>query len=129
MLHVVLWKWTQPDSREPYTVEHANVMARMVRRNLPNTLHRIILITDDAWGVDEAAIDRAYPLWKDHDNLANATKRNLPSCYRRLKLYDPATQTDLGIAPGDRILGIDLDTIILHPLDHMLAAADRASMT
>lgn len=127
MLHVVLWKWSQPNvAREPYTAEHVNVAARMMRRALPKTPHRIILITDDPWGqTDESLIDRVYDLWPDCSNIANATKLNLPSCYRRLKLYDPATQAELGIAPGDRILGIDLDMIVLRPLDDALKASEH----
>lgn len=128
MLHVVLWKWKQDGARHEYTSAHVNLFARMIRRYLPKTKHRIVLITDDPWGVDDC-VDLIVPLWRDHDNLANATKRDLPSCYRRLKLYDPATQAVMGISAGDRILGIDLDTIVIGPLDEALAAADDAKMS
>lgn len=119
MLQVVLWKWQQPNAREVYTAQHVNVMASMLHRNLSGLKYRIVCVTDDPYGV----MPETHPLWEDHNDLPNATKHNLPSCYRRLKLYDPATQAAMGIKPGDRIMSIDLDTLVLRPLKPILDAA------
>lgn len=109
MLQVVLWKWEQPGTNRVYTPEHVNVMCSMLRRNLVNTPHRIVCVTDNDSGITEC---ETAPLWRDTDDLPNATGRHLPSCYRRLKLYDRATQRDIGIDKGDRVMGIDLDALI-----------------
>lgn len=119
LLHVVLWKWSQPNARETYTALHVNVMASMLARHLSGMRYRIVCVTDEPYGVTP----ETFPLWNDHDDLANATKWDLPSCYRRLKLYDPATQAAMGIKPGDRIMGIDLDTLVTGDLKPLLAAA------
>lgn len=121
MIHIVLWKWDQPNGRHAYTPEHVDVMCAMLRRNI--TLpHRIICITDDDSGIHEC---ETFRLWPDLGNVANATRAYLPSCYRRLKLYDRATQEDLRIAKGDRIVSIDLDTLILGNINNLLVTDGR----
>jgi hypothetical protein len=122
MLHIVLWKWTQPNPMTEYTAEHVNVMVSMLNRNLANTRHRIVCVTDNPDGIVGC---ETFPLWKDAGDLLNATKVYLPSCYRRLKLYDPATQALMGIPAGDRIMSIDLDTVIAGPLDRLVATEGR----
>jgi hypothetical protein len=109
MLQIVLWKWEQAGTNRVYTHEHVNVMCTMLRRHLTNTPHRIVCVTDRDSGINEC---ETAPLWRDADDLPNATGRHLPSCYRRLKLYDRETQKDIGIDRGDRIMGIDLDALI-----------------
>jgi hypothetical protein len=109
MLQIVLWKWDQPGAGRDYLPEHVNVMCSMLRRNLVNTPHRIVCVTDSEYGITEC---ETAPLWRDADDLPNATGRHLPSCYRRLKLYDRETQKGIGIDKGDRIMGIDLDSLI-----------------
>lgn len=114
---IVLWKWDQPNALEVYTANHVNVMVSMLRRNLDGIKARIICVTDDANGVTEC---ETYPLWPDLNNRANRTNHVLPSCYRRLKLYDNATQRDMGFDVGDRIVSIDLDTLITNQLRDVL---------
>ncbi len=110
MLQIVLWKWDQPGFRVTYTAEHVNVMCAMLRRNLRNFPHRIVCVTDNSDGITEC---ETAAIWPDHNGLANASGKQLPSCYRRLKLYNPETQRDeLGIDKGDRIMSIDLDALI-----------------
>lgn len=113
MLQVVLWKWEQPGANRVYLPEHVNVMCSMLRRNLHRVPHRIVCVTDDPSGITEC---ETAPLWSDMNQTPNATGRHLPSCYRRLKLYDAATQKDIGIDRGDRIMGIDIDTLITNDL-------------
>jgi hypothetical protein len=40
-----------------------------------------------------------------------------PGCFARLRTFDPAWQAANGIEPGDRIVCIDLDTVITGSLD------------
>lgn len=114
MLHVVLWKWRQYAFRESYTYKHVNQVATMLR-NFTSIPMRVICITDDSYGIDSPT--QTYALWKDHENLPNVTGRHLPSCYRRLRLFDRETQESLGIAVGDRVCSLDLDSIIVQSLD------------
>lgn len=111
-IHVVTWKWKQPGFRIPYGADHVNAMRFMLERYF-TVPHRMLCITDDAEGID-TRVDTA-PLWNDHATMINGSGKQLPSCYRRLKLFDPETQESLGIAPNDRILSIDLDTVLLPP--------------
>lgn len=108
-LQIVLWKWDQPNARATYLAEHVDIMCSMVRRYLHQTPHRIVCVTDDSSGITEC---ETAPLWLDCNDLPNATGIHLPSCYRRLKLYDRETQKNLGIDKGDRIMGLDLDSLI-----------------
>jgi hypothetical protein len=114
MLHIVMWKWKQANARSGYTSEHVNVMADMIRRNLKGVPFRLVLVTDDPAGVDPG-VD-IHPLWDDFRDMNNASGAHLPSCYRRLKLFDPKTQEEMGIQAGDRVAWIDLDTVIVGDL-------------
>jgi hypothetical protein len=123
VINIVLWKWDQPNHARTYTADHVNVMCSMLRRNLDKTPHRIICITDKQAGISEC---ECVPLWHDCEDMPNATKRNLPSCYRRLKLYDRATQRDvLDIERGERIMSIDLDAIVTGDLRALIATEGR----
>jgi hypothetical protein len=97
-------------------------MCNMLRRNLKGMRYRILCITDDAQGVTEC---ETYPLWNDGSDLLNASGEHLPSCYRRLRLYDRATQMDMGISKGDRIVSMDLDALITGELKALLQTEGR----
>lgn len=118
MLTIVAFKWNSNYAIR-YTAEHANVMAAMVARNcsLP---HRFVCITDDPTGV----LCDTHPLWDDASQLKNASGEHLPSCYRRLKLFDPATQKALGVRPGEAIVSIDLDTVIVDDIAPLIDRPD-----
>lgn len=122
MINIVLWKWQQAgNGRASYSAEHVNVAASMLRRNIKLT-SRIVCITDDAGGITEC---ETASLWGDCSNMANMSGNYLPSCYRRLKLYDRSTQAELGITKGERIVSIDLDTIVTRSLDKLLKTEGR----
>jgi hypothetical protein len=97
---------------------HVNTLARALIKHTPGMDVRIVCVTDDPAGITEC---ETHPLWSDCSDLVNATKDNLPSCYRRLKLYDRATQRAMGIKAGDRILGLDLDVLVTGDLRGVLA--------
>jgi hypothetical protein len=122
MLQIVLWKWEQNGFRHTYTAEHVNVMAAMLHRNLQGIPHRIVCVTDRTDGIANC---ETATLWTDANDLPNASGKQLPSCYRRLKLYDRETQKDIGIDKGDRIMGIDLDTLITGHLRDVVRTEGR----
>lgn len=116
--HIVLWKWQGAKEVErSYNYQHVNTLARSIRENTPDMDVRIVCVTDDPKGITDCDV---HELWPDAGTLRNATKPNLPSCYRRLKLYDRVTQRQMGIAMGDRIASIDLDTLITGNLSEVL---------
>lgn len=117
-LTVVLWKWSQPDARVIYRSEHVNTIAEQLRRNLRSLPHRIVCVTDNPAGLK--GLDAVYPLWPDCGDMENASGGKLPSCYRRLKLYDPATQASLGISEGSQVLSLDVDSAIIGDLSKLL---------
>lgn len=114
----VTWKWQQANFRHTYTQDHVNVMGDMIRRHTRGLDARVVCVTDNPDHIDQGV--ECYPLWKDHSGLLNASGQHLPSCYRRLKLFDVATQRSLGIGPGERVVSIDLDAVILSDLRPLL---------
>ena len=111
-VNFILWKWHQDGFFLRYTAAHVNEMARRIRMNFIAP-HRIICITDDPAGVTEC---ETFPLWDDFSHLKNASGNHLPSCYRRLKLFDPDTLGAMNINAGERVVSIDLDSLIIGDL-------------
>lgn len=109
-LNVVLFKWRpRPGYRSKFEARHVNTVAAMVRRHYARP-HRVWCVTDDAEGIDEAI--GIVPLWSDHAEVPNPHPGNHPSCYRRLKLFDPDTAAPL----GPRLVWLDLDCVIVGDL-------------
>jgi hypothetical protein len=123
MHHIVFWKWKQPNFKQVYTSEHVNVMADMVLRNSRGLNTRLICVTDDPTGIDPK-ID-TFPLWNDFASLPNRSGLNLPSCYRRLKLFDATTQHNMGIQEGSRIVSMDIDTVVANELRPLLSKEEH----
>jgi hypothetical protein len=116
--HVVLWKWESPTNvARQYNAQHVNALARAIRTHTPGLDVRIVCVTDNEKGIVDA---ETFPLWEDCGTLKNATKDTLPSCYRRLKLYDRRTQKEMGIPRGQRVVSIDLDTLVTGNLTEVL---------
>lgn len=114
MIHAISWKWSSPTYKHKFSAEHVNAHARMVRRNYDGGL-RQVCVTDDPASIEI----ETFPLWGDFAGLSNNAGGEYPSCYRRLKLFDPRTQAALGISPGDRVVSLDLDMVVtgdLNPL-------------
>lgn len=113
-LTVVCFKWRPPwpgTYRSTFTAEHVRTLRAMVARHYA-TPHRFVCVTDDA--ADLADVD-TIPLWPDHATVPSPHGRGNPSCYRRLKLFDPT----IGALLGPRFVAVDLDTVItgdLRPL-------------
>lgn len=116
-LHVVLWLWK--GWRPIYTWRHVNAMVRMLRPNLPAGT-RILCISDQvvsAWLPVECEV---FPLWANPVPHVHGRHDKSPNCYTRLKLFGPAAQDMLGIAPGDIVMSGDLDSVVCGPLTPML---------
>jgi len=112
MITVVSWRWNDKRCLREFKPEYVNIHRAMVARHLKQP-HRYICITDDSVGIDT----ETYPLWTDLRNLPNHVGTHLPSCFKRLKIFDGETTRAMGIADGDRVVSCDLDVVILNGLD------------
>lgn len=104
-LTVVTWKWQSPSgSRCRYSAAHVLTLERMVRRHYRQP-YRFVCVTDDRRGLEtiETLADPG-----DFASVPSPHGRTHPSCYRRLRLFAP----DAGDLFGDRIVSLDLDTVI-----------------
>ena len=115
MHHIVLWKWNQPTARSRYSAEHVNTMVRQLDRNM-DTPCRIVCVTDDPTDL----LCDTVPLWPDHSQMSNASGAHLPSCYRRLKIFDSETLAQMKISRGDKVISMDLDTVVVQSVDPLL---------
>lgn len=111
MLSVVAWKWR---GTRDYTSGHVNVLARAISANL-STPHEFVCVTDDPAGLDPGI--RAVPL-PAFEHLR--VRRGYPSCYVRLRAFDPEFAAQL----GPRFLMIDVDAVITGRLDHLVARTE-----
>jgi hypothetical protein len=81
-----------------------NTLRRMMRRHYPQ-LKRFICITDDSDGLDPGI--EVYPIWSDHADVPNPTWQDGPSCFRRLKVFDPWFES----VAGPRFAMLDIDMV------------------
>lgn len=105
-LTVVCWKWKPKGMyRSHFGPESVHALQRMVERHYRKP-HRFVCVTDDPTGLDCETI----PLWDDYADVPSPHGRGNPSCYRRLKAFDP----DVSKYFGDRFVSLDLDTVIVN---------------
>lgn len=104
-LTVVCFKWkpSNPLYRNQFAAATVNALQAGFRRNL-SLAHRFVCITDNDSGIDA----ETFPLWDDLADVPSPHGAREPSCYRRLRLFDPAIYRHL----GDRILWCDLDMVL-----------------
>lgn len=120
--NIVLWKWHSAHMAGAYSADYVNTMRSMLERNLSGVAYRIICVTDDDHGV----VGETFPLWDDCSGLQNASgPGRLPSCYRRLRLYDRETQKAMGIGVGERIVSLDLDAVVCQNMRPILETEGR----
>lgn len=117
-LTVLCWYWRQPGVRTRYEPWHVNVWADSVRRNL--SLHRrIACVTDTPEGIDPGIAIIAPP--RDFEHLRIETiKAHRPQCLRRLAMFAP----DAGKIFGERFVCMDIDSVVMGPLDPLFADHD-----
>lgn len=103
MIHVTTWLWG-----EKFNVSDVAKLAAGVRRNLKQP-HRFVCMVDT---LEREPVDGVgYRLIENRDLL------EIKGCYARLRLFDPHWQFLREIKPGERIVNIDLDTVITGELD------------
>ena len=111
-LTVACFKWTPPHGyRSTFTAVHVRTLRSMVARHYVDP-YRFVCITDDRKGLENV---ETIPMWSDYADVPSPHGGGNPSCYRRLKIFDPAIEAIL----GRRFVVIDLDTVItgdLRPL-------------
>lgn len=52
-----------------------------------------------------------------HPDESDKELLRVPGCFVRLRMFDPAWQQKNGLQPGDRIINIDLDSVVTGSLD------------
>lgn len=100
VLTFVAFKWG-----DRYTAEHVNTLARMLDRH-HRAPHRFVVVTNDRDGLDWRI--GVVPDRQDFADWPSPHGRGAVSCYRRMRLF----QRDAGETFGERIVAIDLDTVI-----------------
>lgn len=121
MITIVCFKWRpHAAARVAYDADSVLALRAMVARWYPLP-HRFVCVTDDATGLADV---ETLPLWPDFADVPSPHGGKNPSCYRRLKLFDPAIASVL----GDRFLAIDLDCVITGDLTPLIDRADEFVM-
>ena len=112
---IVTYLWSPPAGyRSQFRPESVNILARMCKRHCP-WKYRFVCVTDQTEGFDTNLV-KVFPLWKDHGDLPSPWGPGGPSCYRRLKMFDPAIKSIL----GKRFVSLDLDCVILKDMTPLL---------
>lgn len=104
MLTVLTWKWGNK-----FGACHVNTLRSMLARRLALP-HRLVCVTDDAEGLDDAI--EAIPL--------PALYSDSPRCRRRMRQFDREWIT----AIGDRILALDLDVVLVDDITPLVDRPD-----
>ncbi len=108
MLEVVTWKWGAL-----FGPEYVNRLRSMLGRHL-HLDHRLTCVTDDPAGLDPEV--RVLPMWGEHGEMKAGSR----SCFRRLRMFDPAVREHL----GPRFLHLDLDVVIVGDITPIAARTE-----
>jgi len=110
------FKWAPRNGyRTTFTAEHVLILRNMIARNYRKP-HRFVCFTDDATGLGEI---ETVPLWKEWGDIISPSGRHNPSCYRRLRLFAPDAHELLGAEPGDAVVNMDLDMVIVRDIESL----------
>lgn len=113
-LQIVVWKWRHPRKSHvifDFSADAVNKLRADLDANL-SLPHDVVCITDDANGLDSRI--RVVPLWSEGADLGG--------CWRRLKVFSPEMRTLI----GPRFAWIDLDSVVVGPLDDIFARSEDA---
>src|SRR5262245_17164589 len=118
MLTVVTWLWGDGRTFGP---EYVNRLARSFKRNY-HAPHDFVCVTDwdDLQDFDSSCV-RTFPMMYEHAEMRSGNR----SCFRRLRLHDEQT----GRLLGDRILQLDLDTVIVGDVTNLFARDEPLVLT
>jgi hypothetical protein len=117
LLSVVLWKWRNSGKWKQYDAGHVNRLARMLAAHL-RVSHRVVCFTDDAAGIDQSV--ECLPLSSGAAPVPRFDKMPLRNCFRKIGLFNPAMRE----IAGERLLQIDLDTVIVGDISHLVERAE-----
>lgn len=106
MLRIVTWLWNKRGYRSQFAATHVNVLRNMIARHYPHP-HEVVCVTDIPSGIDPRV--RVVPAWNDYATVPSPYGGHQPSCYRRLRAFDPEVATVF----GPRFVSMDLDTVIV----------------
>lgn len=112
----VCWLWKTPGYRSQFAPEHVRTLRNMIQRHYPLP-HRFACVTANPEGLDGIEIipDRA-----DFAEIPSPHGHGNPSCFRRLRLFAP----DAAETFGERVVSIDLDTVIAGDLRPLFERSD-----
>src|SRR5688572_27810055 len=103
MIWVVTWWWG-----DKYQGHYVERLSQGVTRHLEQP-HKFVVVSDKP----EAS-------WE----IPNPELTKEKGCFARLRLFDLEWLTSKGVEPGDRIVCIDLDSVITGPLDPLFNRAE-----
>lgn len=107
---VVTWLWRPKQGyRSVFDADKVNVLFRMVRRYYQHAI-RTICVTDIPRGLDKDV--EVVTAWNDYADIPSPHGAHNPSCYRRLRAFDP----DVGTVFGQRFAMLDIDTVIVRDI-------------
>lgn len=98
MLHVVTWHWGTK-----YPIEDVLKLQRGIARNLDQP-YRFFVVRPS----------------KEDEHLTKS-----PGCFCRLRMFDPVWQKSMGVVEGDRIVCVDLDSVVTGWLDPLFTRAEN----
>lgn len=108
-LTFVSWRWQSPVGyRSTFAPATVYALKAMIERFYPHP-HRFVCVTDqpkDLPGIE------TIPMWEFGAAIPSPFGRHNPSCYRRLRAFAP----DAGKLFGERLVSVDLDTVIVSDL-------------
>lgn len=105
-----------------YSLDYVKRLVGSVKRNLKEK-HQFLLCTEDLYrkGLDKLDV-RVVPIIRDEPLL------KIKGCFARLRMFDPEWQRDRDCSPGDRIVCMDLDSVITGPLDDLFCRPTQFSI-
>lgn len=116
-LTFVCWRWKPPlGYRSTFSVETVYALREMVTRHYHQPF-RFLCVTDRP---DELSCIETITLWDDFADVRSNIGGSYPSCYRRLKVFAP----DAGLTFGERLVSIDLDTVIVRDITPLFDRPD-----
>ncbi len=104
MLTIATWLWGSKFNPDDVARLVSGINRHLRRR------HRIACVTDDP-----SKVPQGCEAWLIPD--ADRHLLTVKGCFARLRMFDPVWQASHDVGAGDRIVCIDLDTVVTGPLD------------
>lgn len=114
MITFVTWLWHTPGYHTRFEAAHVNALFRMVDRHYAPP-HRNLCVTNFPTGIDPSI--EVVQDTEDFAGVENPWGGHMPSCYRRLRMF----QRDAAKTFGPRMLSLDLDMVITGDLEPLFS--------